>query len=199
MPRRKRSSGPSERRRKVRRRGEDNEEEEEDTALIISDSEHDEEEEDCPLKVTSRAARRQDREKTHMQDMTEDEMLDLALRLSEQEANSASRREQVEDADMRKAIAESLQVSSISETCSKRTRSAAKPHQDRDTVTAHVRCKLSFSNKLEKDGGSDEDVSEAQTSLPPMPDLSQKTSSQPSPPSPTIPRCLHKNPTLHFW
>lgn len=45
-------------------------------------------------------------------DMTEDEMLDLALRLSKQEANSANQREQVEDDNVRKAIAESLQVRS---------------------------------------------------------------------------------------
>lgn len=42
--------------------------------------------------------------------MTEEEMLDLALRLSKQEANSATQREQVDDDNMRKAIAESLQV-----------------------------------------------------------------------------------------
>lgn len=37
-------------------------------------------------------------------------MLDLALRLSKQEANTATQIEQVEDDDVRKAIAESLQV-----------------------------------------------------------------------------------------
>lgn len=42
--------------------------------------------------------------------MTEDEMLDLALRLSKQEATSATHREEAEDEDVRKAIAESLQV-----------------------------------------------------------------------------------------
>lgn len=81
-----------------------------------------------------------------------------------------------------------------------RVRSAAKPHHDRDTVTARVRCKLSFPSKDGKDGGSDDndgDVPAARTSaltgseevrpLPPMPDLSQRTSSQPSPPSPSLP------------
>lgn len=40
-------------------------------------------------------------------DMTEDEMLDLAMKLSAQEANQ---RRQLEDNDMQKAIAESLNV-----------------------------------------------------------------------------------------
>lgn len=83
------------------------------------------------------------------------------------------------------------------ERSSKRTRSVAKPHQDRDTVSAHVRCKLSFPNEDEKDGVNDDKVPKAQTSalkgpeedgpLPPMPDLSQRSLSQPSPPSPTLP------------
>ncbi|XP_060792467.1 BRCA1-A complex subunit RAP80 isoform X2 [Neoarius graeffei] len=209
MPRRKRSTGQNERRRKIRRRENNNDDDDEEdnnnnnndnTTLVISDSESDEvNEEDCVMKVTPRAARRREREKRALvQDMTEDEMLDLALRLSKQEANSANQREQVEDDNVRKAIAESLQVSccQTSETSSKRVRPAAKPHQDRDTVTAHVRCKLSFPSKDGKDSGSDDDVSATHTSalkgseevspLPPMPDLSQRTLSQPSPPSPTL-------------
>ncbi|XP_053334923.1 BRCA1-A complex subunit RAP80 isoform X1 [Clarias gariepinus] len=215
MPRRKRTTGHNERKSKVRRREhikdeneeeEDEEEEEEDNTLVISDSDSDEQhqEGDSSVKVTPRAARRREREKkTHMQDMTEDEMLDLALRLSKQEAKSATQREQVEDDDMRKAIAESLQVScgQASETSSKRARSAAKPHQGRDTVTSNVRCKLSFPGKDGKDskdsGSIDDEVpfSRMNTSerfedispLPQMPDLSQKTLSQPSPPSPAHP------------
>lgn len=50
-------------------------------------------------------------------DMTEEEMVDLALRLSKQEANSATQREQVDDDNMRKAIAESLQVRSFISAC----------------------------------------------------------------------------------
>lgn len=63
-------------------------------------------------------------------------------------------------------------------------------------MTARVRCKLSFPSKDGKDSGSDDDVSATHTSalkgseevspLPPMPDLSQRTLSQPSPPSPTL-------------
>lgn len=66
----------------------------------------------------------------------------------------------------------------------------ATPDQGRYTVTAHVGRKLSFSSKDGPDSGSDEEVPVAQTSalkglaevspLPAMPDLSQKTSSQPS-------------------
>ncbi|KAK3524302.1 hypothetical protein QTP70_027033 [Hemibagrus guttatus] len=199
MPWRKRTTGQNERRKKVRRR-DNNEDEDEDNTLVISDSESDEEEEDCAMTLTPRTARHLEREKkAHVQDMTEEEMLDLALRLSKQEANSATQREQVEYDIMRKAIAESLQVScsQAPETSSKRTRSVAKPHQDRDTVSAHVRCKLSFPNEDEKDGVSDDEVPKAQMSamkgseedrpLPPMPDLSQRTLSQPSPPSPTLP------------
>lgn len=44
-------------------------------------------------------------------EMTEDEMLDLAMKLSAQEANSAAQRRQVEDNDIQKAIAESLNAS----------------------------------------------------------------------------------------
>ncbi|GAA6083635.1 BRCA1-A complex subunit RAP80 isoform X1, partial [Tachysurus ichikawai] len=131
--------------------------------------------------------------------MTEEEMLDLALRLSKQEANCATQREQVEDDDMRKAMAESLQFgcSQASETSFKRVRSAPKPHQHRDVVSAHVRCKLSFSSKDKKAGVSKDDVPNAQASalksseedgpLLLMPDLSQTTLLQPSPPSPTLP------------
>lgn len=43
-------------------------------------------------------------------DMTEEEMLALAMRLSAQEANSAAHREELEDSDIQKAIAESLNV-----------------------------------------------------------------------------------------
>ncbi|TSP68525.1 AT-rich interactive domain-containing protein 5B [Bagarius yarrelli] len=197
MPRRKRGTGQNERLRKVRRRDDNNAEEDNDNTLVISDSESDEEEEDCGM--TPRTARRLDREKkTHVQDMTEDEMLALALRLSKQEANCACQREQVEDDDMRKAIAESLQVScsQTSETSFRQTRSAAKPHRDQDSAPAPVRCKLSFSGRNENDGASAGDVSEAQTSrlkcsedsdpLPPMPDLSPRSLSQPSPLSPTL-------------
>ncbi|KAK2826971.1 hypothetical protein Q7C36_017897 [Tachysurus vachellii] len=204
MPRRKRSTVQSERRRKVCRRENNNdqeeEEEEEDNTLVISDSDSGEEEEDRAKKVSPRAARRLEREKkAHVQDMTEEEMLDLALRLSKQEANCATQREQVEDDDMRKAMAESLQFgcSQASETSFRRVRSVPKPHQARDAVSAHVRCKLSFSSKDKEAGVSKDDVPNAQASalksseedgaLLPMPDLSQRTLSQPSPPSPTLP------------
>lgn len=43
-------------------------------------------------------------------EMTEDEMLDLAMKLSAQEANSAAQRRELEDSDIQKAIAESLNV-----------------------------------------------------------------------------------------
>lgn len=43
--------------------------------------------------------------------MTEEEMLDLAMRLSKQEASSAALRQRQEEEAVRKAIAESLYVS----------------------------------------------------------------------------------------
>lgn len=45
-----------------------------------------------------------------MSDMTEEEMLDLAMRLSAQEANSAAQKRQQEDSNIQKAIADSLNV-----------------------------------------------------------------------------------------
>ncbi len=42
--------------------------------------------------------------------MTEEEMLDLAMRLSAQEANSAAQKRQQEDNNIQKAIADSLDV-----------------------------------------------------------------------------------------
>lgn len=44
-------------------------------------------------------------------EMTEEEMLDLAMRLSEQEASNTALRQRQEEETMRKAIAESLYVS----------------------------------------------------------------------------------------
>lgn len=79
---------------------------------------------------------------------------------------------------------------------SKQAKSATVAHQD--TVTAHVRCKLSFPSKDVKDSGTmnDKDTA-AQTStskgleegspLKAMPDLSQTILSQTSPASPTLP------------
>lgn len=63
-------------------------------------------------------------------------------------------------------------------------------------MTTRVRCKLSFSSKDGKDNISIDDVPAAQSSalngleevspLPQMPDLSQRTLSQPSSSSPTL-------------
>uniref|UniRef100_A0AAY5EDZ0 BRCA1-A complex subunit RAP80 n=1 Tax=Electrophorus electricus TaxID=8005 RepID=A0AAY5EDZ0_ELEEL len=91
MPRRKRTTAQNERQRKVRRT--DNNED----ALVISDSENEE----------VRASQLANFSEVNM---TEEEMLDLAMRLSKQEANTAAHRQQLEDDDMKKAIAESLHV-----------------------------------------------------------------------------------------
>ncbi|KAI1903571.1 hypothetical protein AGOR_G00028550 [Albula goreensis] len=75
--------------------------------LVISDSENEDEE----YKPTTREDRSRGREsKAQTRDLTEEEMLDLAMRLSEQEAGNAARIQQQEEEAMRKAIAESLHV-----------------------------------------------------------------------------------------
>ncbi|XP_036443688.1 BRCA1-A complex subunit RAP80 isoform X4 [Colossoma macropomum] len=195
MPRRKRTTPQNEGRRKLRRT-DDNQDED---TLVISDSEN-EQEENNVIKMSPREARRREREnRSQMQDMTEEEMLDLAMRLSKQEASSAAQRQQLEDDDMRKAIAESLHVSQSQalEVTSEPASSTAKLSQDPATVTTHLRRKLSFPCKTEMTRAGDDEVTPAAESgedsmqdikpLPPMPDLSQKTLSQPSPPSPCLP------------
>uniref|UniRef100_A0A671RUE5 BRCA1-A complex subunit RAP80 n=1 Tax=Sinocyclocheilus anshuiensis TaxID=1608454 RepID=A0A671RUE5_9TELE len=96
MPRRKRAADEGGRRAKVSR-VEHNDEE----TLVISDSEHEEVcfsfRPDCAVLLV-------------ISEMTEEEMLDLAMRLSAQEANSAAQRQELEDNDIQKAIVESLNV-----------------------------------------------------------------------------------------
>ncbi|KAJ8385408.1 hypothetical protein AAFF_G00189340 [Aldrovandia affinis] len=77
--------------------------------LVISDSEN--EEEECT--PTVREVRLQGREKTQTRELTEQEMLDLAMRLSEQEAGNAALRQQEEEEAMKKAIAESLHANGL--------------------------------------------------------------------------------------
>lgn len=191
MPRRKRTTPQNEGQRKCRRA----DSKDEDT-LVISDSEN-EEEEESPSKVSTREARWREREtRAHMQDMTEEEMLDLAMRLSKQEANTAAQRQQLEDDDIQKAIEESLHVSH-SQVWEGTASSVEKPRQDPVTVTARLRRKLYFPSKSEVDRARDvevagtaesgEDSMQDSKSLLAMPDLSQKTSSQSPPPSPSLP------------
>ncbi|XP_017559793.1 BRCA1-A complex subunit RAP80 isoform X3 [Pygocentrus nattereri] len=195
MPRRKRTTPQNEGQRKVRR-ADDNQDED---TLVISDSEN-EQEENAVVKMSPREARRRERgSRSQMQDMTEEEMLDLAMRLSKQEASSAAQRQQLEDDDMRKAIAESLHVSQSEalDVTSEPASSTTKPSQDPVTVTTHLRRKLSFPYKTEMTKASDDEVTSAAESgehsvqdikpLLPMPDLSQQTLSQPSLPSPCLP------------
>ncbi|XP_052392389.1 BRCA1-A complex subunit RAP80 isoform X1 [Carassius gibelio] len=108
MPRRKRAADEGGRRVKVSS-VEHNDEE----TLVISDSEH-EEEEDCSFKRSSWTTRLERREnQSHLQKMTEEDMLNLAMRLSTQEANRAAQRQELEDNDIQKAIEESLNESSL--------------------------------------------------------------------------------------
>lgn len=168
MPRRKRTSGESGRKAKVCRV----EQQSEDETLIISDSEN-EEEEDSAVNRSSRSARWRRREnQTKLQDMTEDEMLDLAMKLSAQEANQ---RRQLEDNDIQKAIAESLNVADRDgdvETSS----SAAQPQQSISGVS-RLKRKLLYPSQSQTRGGSDVTERESTSPLPEMPNLSETTAS----------------------
>lgn len=179
-----------------------------DETQIISDSENEEEEDDS-MTMSLRASRWQEREKRlHVQDMSEDEMMALALRLSKQEACSATQIEQLEDADLKKAIAESLNVSQ-GESNPNTSSSVKRFNQDQDT--AHLRRKLSFPSHAEKlivpGGGGDNDAvnsvkwTKQLSPLPPMPDLSQRNSPQPYPLSltpPSVPSSASHDPHLIY-
>ncbi|XP_042603437.1 BRCA1-A complex subunit RAP80 isoform X1 [Cyprinus carpio] len=171
MPRRKRTTDEGGRRAKVSR-VEHNEE-----TLVISDSEN-EEEEDCSFKRSSRTARWKRREnQSQLRDMTEEEMLDLAMRLSAQEANSAAQKQQQEDdGNIQKAIAESLNESTVkaSEGQDKAASSTDQPQQDVTNAISRLRRKLSYPGR---DQTHSENERETTSPLPEMPDLSQATSS----------------------
>ncbi|XP_051537159.1 BRCA1-A complex subunit RAP80-like isoform X2 [Myxocyprinus asiaticus] len=175
MPRRKRTADEGGRRAKVSKV--ENCEE----TLVISDSEH-EEEEHCAVKTSIRASRWRRRENdSQLQEMTEDEMLDLAMRLSAQEANNAAQRQQLEDDDMQKAIVDSSVKSS--ECRYEAASSSAQPQQSEAKVILHLRRKLSYPSQdgalhgkqssVAQDG---EDERETTSPLPEMPDLSQTAS-----------------------
>lgn len=170
MPRRKRTTDEGGRRAKVNR-VEHNEE-----TLVISDSEN-EEEEDCSFKLSSRTTRWKRREnQSQLQDMTEEEMLDLAMKLSAQEANSAAEKRQQEDSNIQKAIAESLNESTVkaSNGQDEAVSSTDQPQQNVTNAISRLRRKLSYPGR---DQTHSENERETTSPLPEMPDLSQATSS----------------------
>ncbi|XP_051733108.1 BRCA1-A complex subunit RAP80 isoform X4 [Ctenopharyngodon idella] len=169
MPRRKRTPDESGRRAKVSK-VDHNEE-----TLVISDSEQ--EEEDSPIKRSSRTARWRRREnKSQLQELTEDEMLDLALKLSAQEANSVAQRRRLEDKDIQKAIAESLNESTVkaSEGQDEAASSSDQPQQNVANAISHLRRKLSYPSQ---DQTNRKNERETTSPLPEMPDLSPMASS----------------------
>ncbi|XP_067231318.1 BRCA1-A complex subunit RAP80 isoform X2 [Chanodichthys erythropterus] len=169
MPRRKRTPDESGRRAKVSK-VDHNEE-----TLVISDSEQ--EEEDSPVKRSSRTARWRRREnKSQLQELTEEEMLDLALKLSAQEASSAAQRRRLEDKDIQKAIAESLNESTVkaSEGQDEAASSSDQPQQNVASAISHLRRKLSYPSQ---DQTNSENERETTSPLPEMPDFSPMTSS----------------------
>ncbi|KAL0994440.1 hypothetical protein UPYG_G00122320 [Umbra pygmaea] len=146
--------------------------------VVISDSDEDED-----FRSSPREERKRQREiKTRSNEMTEEEMLDLAVKLSKEEASSAALRQQQDEEAVRKAIAESL-------------------HADRPSPSHHIpksqsslsgnsiqppRRKLSYPNSgaADRDKASGGSVSAElalsdrltrgkKSPLPDMPDLSQ--------------------------
>ncbi|XP_051533688.1 BRCA1-A complex subunit RAP80-like isoform X3 [Myxocyprinus asiaticus] len=180
MPRRKRTADQDGRRAKFSKV--ENYEE----TLVISDSEREEvNEEQCAVKTSTRAARWRRRENdSQLQEMTEDEMLDLAMRLSAQEANSAAQKQHLEDDDIQKAIVESLNDRSVKSSVRwyEATSSSAQQQQSETKVKSHLRRKLSYPSQggalhgKESPAAQDGDNKRETTSpLPEMPDLSQTT------------------------
>ncbi|KAM9498830.1 uncharacterized protein ACWYII_002053 isoform 4-T4 [Salvelinus alpinus] len=79
----------------------------------VVNSDSDEDEDFRPTSSSSRGESKRDKEsRTRSNEMTEEEMLDLAMRLSKQEASSAALRQRQEEEAVRKAIAESLSADS---------------------------------------------------------------------------------------
>ncbi|XP_056587014.1 BRCA1-A complex subunit RAP80 isoform X2 [Triplophysa dalaica] len=178
MPRRKRASGDGGRKPKVSRV------EHTEETLVISDSDNEEEEESSASR-SSRSVRWRRREcKSQVQEMTEEEMLDLAMKLSAQEASSAAqKRRQLEDNDIQKAIAESLHVSD-KEGSVEASGSSAQPQQSMSNIISRLRRKLSYPKQTEVHSGRGSPVAQADgtergrtSPLPEMPDLSQITPS----------------------
>ncbi|KAK7130711.1 hypothetical protein R3I94_016003 [Phoxinus phoxinus] len=169
MPRRKRTPDESGRRAKVSR-VEHNEE-----TLVISDSEQ--EEDDSSLKQSCRTSRRRRREnESQLREMTEEEMLLLAMRLSAQEANTAAERRQLEDSDIQKAIEESLHESAVNDSQGQdeAASSSGHPQQSVANTILHLRRKLSYPRPDQRHSGNER---ENTSPLQEMPDLSQVTSS----------------------
>ncbi|XP_029483479.1 BRCA1-A complex subunit RAP80-like isoform X1 [Oncorhynchus nerka] len=99
-PRKKRENRYADDGPRKRRRAVDHEED----RVVISDSDEDED-----FRPTSLEEHKREKEsKIRSNEMTEEEMLDLAMRLSEQEASNTALRQRQEEETMRKAIAESL-------------------------------------------------------------------------------------------
>ncbi|XP_055004565.1 BRCA1-A complex subunit RAP80 isoform X2 [Boleophthalmus pectinirostris] len=152
-----------------------------------SDTQEDDDEVQCPAAAAREMRRRERQLMSKPKEMTEEEMMDLALRLSEQEANIRAQRIQEEDAAVKKAIQDSM----ISESQSL---------IDDAPVCAAPRRKLVYSNGNSQPETTDSSTQEGRgqratghmsrtrkrrravgSPLMEMPDLSQ---TQPSPSSP---------------
>ncbi|XP_029556212.1 BRCA1-A complex subunit RAP80 isoform X3 [Salmo trutta] len=156
--------------------------------VVISDS--DEDEDFRPTSSSSRGERKREKEsRTQSNEMTEEEMLDLAMRLSKQEASSAALRQRQEEEAVRKAIAESLYADSPTHPHSESSLGAGSPTQqcqnsppEGESSIQPPRRKLSYPNHGVADregargGGvapSDRRGKKEGSTLLDMPDLSQ--------------------------
>nr|XP_029527042.1 BRCA1-A complex subunit RAP80-like isoform X1 [Oncorhynchus nerka]XP_029527043.1 BRCA1-A complex subunit RAP80-like isoform X1 [Oncorhynchus nerka] len=118
--------------------------------VVISD--RDEDEDFRP--TSSRGERKREKEsRTRPNEMTEEEMLDLAMRLSKQEASSAALRQRQEEEAVRKAIAESLYADSPTHPHSESLLGSGSPTQqcqnsppEGESSIHPPRCKLSYPN-----------------------------------------------------
>ncbi|XP_071023600.1 BRCA1-A complex subunit RAP80-like isoform X1 [Oncorhynchus clarkii lewisi] len=92
---------------------------------------------------SSRGERKQEKEsRTRSNEMTEEEMLDLAMRLSKQEASSAALQQRQEEEAVRKAIAESLYADSPTHP----TQQCQHSPPEGESSVQPPRCKLSYPN-----------------------------------------------------
>uniref|UniRef100_A0A8C7KA43 BRCA1-A complex subunit RAP80 n=1 Tax=Oncorhynchus kisutch TaxID=8019 RepID=A0A8C7KA43_ONCKI len=120
--------------------------------VVISD--RDEDEDFRPTSSSSRGERKREKEsRTRTNEMTEEEMLDLAMRLSKQEASSAALRQRQEEEAVRKAIAESLYADSPTHPHSESSLGSGGPTQqcqnsppEGESSIQPPRCKLSYPN-----------------------------------------------------
>ncbi|XP_041442163.1 BRCA1-A complex subunit RAP80 isoform X2 [Xenopus laevis] len=108
-----------------------------DHFIVISDSEGEEENTYRLEKNIAHPDRRRTSVKRKIAQMTEEEQLALAVRMSEQEANHVNYSQEEEEELLRKAIEESLHSCTVSEPCKATTQQNTDPlHSSKETLAA---------------------------------------------------------------